>query len=246
MNYQKHYENLINRAKNRIYTGHEYVEKHHILPRCMGGTNDSNNLVNLLAREHFIAHQLLVRIYPSIPGLVYALIKMSAGKGYHKGRTNNRLYEWIKRKNNILKSETKKGKPWPNARRRAYENNKPTQPESANIIRREKMTGIKNSTGMLGKSHSQETKLKMSLSQTGKMKNSTRAVYAWINSPTGEEILFGPLLHECTKYYLTLDYISDLCKGKKKLYKGWSFIRYATNEEKANKIQMLQEQGLMF
>ena len=39
MNYQKIYDTLINRAKDRIYAG--YTEKHHIIPRCMGGNDES-------------------------------------------------------------------------------------------------------------------------------------------------------------------------------------------------------------
>ena len=39
MNYQKIYNNLINRAITR--TG--YVEKHHIMPRCLGGLNNKEN-----------------------------------------------------------------------------------------------------------------------------------------------------------------------------------------------------------
>lgn len=39
-----------------------YTEKHHILPRSLGGTNDLDNLVHLTGREHFVAHRLLVKI----------------------------------------------------------------------------------------------------------------------------------------------------------------------------------------
>ena len=37
----------------------EYKERHHINPRCIGGTDDEDNLIDLYAREHFIAHKLL-------------------------------------------------------------------------------------------------------------------------------------------------------------------------------------------
>lgn len=55
------YNNIIDRAKSRgkIDT---YTEKHHILPRSLGGTNDLDNLVHLTGREHFVAHRLLVKI----------------------------------------------------------------------------------------------------------------------------------------------------------------------------------------
>lgn len=39
-----------------------YSEKHHIIPKCLGGSNDISNIVSLTAREHFICHLLLVKI----------------------------------------------------------------------------------------------------------------------------------------------------------------------------------------
>lgn len=70
MNYQRIYNQIIDRAKNRQLDG--YKEKHHILPRCMGGSNKKENLVELTAREHFICHQLLVYIYPKNKQVAYA------------------------------------------------------------------------------------------------------------------------------------------------------------------------------
>lgn len=55
---------------------HGYMERHHIVPRCLGGSNRKDNLVYLTAREHFLAHKLLVRIYPDQPKLWYALMMM--------------------------------------------------------------------------------------------------------------------------------------------------------------------------
>lgn len=40
-----------------------YYEKHHIIPRCIGGSDNELNLVLLTAREHFLAHYLLCKIY---------------------------------------------------------------------------------------------------------------------------------------------------------------------------------------
>jgi len=63
MNYQEIYNNLINRALSRVNKG--YVEKHHIVPQCLGGTDDESNLVYLTLEEHFVAHQLLAKIHPT-------------------------------------------------------------------------------------------------------------------------------------------------------------------------------------
>ena len=45
-----------------------YYEKHHIIPKCMGGLNEDSNYVLLTYREHIFAHKLLCRIYPDEPG----------------------------------------------------------------------------------------------------------------------------------------------------------------------------------
>lgn len=78
MNYEKVYTQLINKSKNRQLGG--YVESHHIVPRCMGGKDESSNLVKLTAKEHFLAHKLLCEIYPSNIKLFYALWLMAIGK----------------------------------------------------------------------------------------------------------------------------------------------------------------------
>lgn len=63
MNYQYHYDRLIETRKNRVHEEGIYYENHHIVMRSMGGSNDPENLVKLTAREHFLAHWLLWRIH---------------------------------------------------------------------------------------------------------------------------------------------------------------------------------------
>lgn len=63
MNYNKVYISLIlNRQANPL-DEREYGEWHHIVPRAEGGSDDASNLVKLTAREHYIAHLLLAKIY---------------------------------------------------------------------------------------------------------------------------------------------------------------------------------------
>jgi len=59
MNYKKHYNILMDRAKNRELKG--YTEKHHIVPKCVGGNDDASNIVVLTPEEHYVAHQLLLK-----------------------------------------------------------------------------------------------------------------------------------------------------------------------------------------
>ena len=71
MQYQRIYTNIVERAKSRQLEG--YCEKHHIIPRCLGGTDDEDNLVKLTYREHFLCHKLLCKMYPGNLKLVYAI-----------------------------------------------------------------------------------------------------------------------------------------------------------------------------
>lgn len=96
MNYITHYTKLIERAKNRILDG--YSEKHHIVPKCMAGTNDKNNLVYLTPEEHYIAHQLLIKIYPDNKELIYAAIMMCVYSETNDKRSNNKLFGWLRRR----------------------------------------------------------------------------------------------------------------------------------------------------
>jgi hypothetical protein len=90
MNYSLHYNKLIARARNRIID--EFTESHHIIPRCMGGTDDLSNIVDLTPEEHYLAHQLLVKIYPGNNALVRAAAMMIVN------RPGNKLYGWLRKK----------------------------------------------------------------------------------------------------------------------------------------------------
>lgn len=78
MDYAKLYNALISfRKSNPLKKSKElYTEKHHIIPRCLGGSDDRGNLVRLTPREHFIAHRLLAKMYPEERGLVLAVVMM--------------------------------------------------------------------------------------------------------------------------------------------------------------------------
>lgn len=94
MNYKKIYDSIIDRAKNREFCG--YTEKHHIIPRCMGGGDEESNLVRLTPEEHYVCHQLLVKLYPGNVKLVYAIQAMSMS-GPTKARSN-KVYAWLKKR----------------------------------------------------------------------------------------------------------------------------------------------------
>jgi hypothetical protein len=105
MNYANIYTNLIHRAKTRILNG--YKESHHIIPRCLGGKDTSDNLVDLTPEEHYIAHLLLTKIHPNNNALVRAATMMTVNGKNHQRK--NKLYGWLRRKHSIVMSESQTG-----------------------------------------------------------------------------------------------------------------------------------------
>lgn len=169
MDYAKHYERLINRARQRVLDG--FVEIHHVLPICMGGLDEDNNRVQLTPEEHYVAHQLLHRMYPKVRGLLYALVRMT---GDHGGPRSNKLYGWIRAKVRLAQTEN-------NLRRWAQLREAGTHLE---IAQRIKATRIKNGSynfseqhranigkGGKGRQVSEETRRKLSLAHTGRPKS---------------------------------------------------------------------------
>lgn len=61
--YTKWYYNIIDFAKTKLRSKQlEYYEKHHIIPRSLGGKNVKENLVLLTPKEHYICHLLLTKM----------------------------------------------------------------------------------------------------------------------------------------------------------------------------------------
>jgi len=98
MNYLKHYINLIRKSQVTLKEG--YCERHHIFPKSIFGNN--NSTVKLTAREHYIAHALLEKIYIKRYGkhdirtkkMIHAFFMMNNVYGNGQQRyTNSKLYE---------------------------------------------------------------------------------------------------------------------------------------------------------
>lgn len=148
MNYTAHYDRLIDRAHHRVLDG--YFERHHATPRCMGGNDSKENLVDLTAEEHYVAHQLLVKINPGIVDLVSAAFLMSGRAGH------NKAYGWLRRRYSVDKSNRMMGN--------KYRLGKPQSDETKAKIGAASL-GNKN---MLGKKFSTESRARMS--EIGKKK----------------------------------------------------------------------------
>lgn len=95
--YTKWYNSIVSRAQGRMIEG--YTEKHHIIPKSLGGTNKKSNLVVLSAREHFLCHLLLVKMVSGKEKVKMAnalwMFAISS-KNQQRYKLTNRQYEKIK------------------------------------------------------------------------------------------------------------------------------------------------------
>lgn len=111
--YKNWYNNITTNAKNRNLSG--YSEKHHIIPKSLGGNDTKENLVDLTAREHFICHWLLVKIHSgeAKSKMVYALNGMKRNGKFtqrYETKITSRVYEKLKKEFSLVHSATMKGK----------------------------------------------------------------------------------------------------------------------------------------
>ena len=105
--YKKWHDNIITNAQSRVLKG--YKERHHILPKSLGGSNNKSNLVELTAREHFLVHLLLCKftVGRDRQKMAYGFHAMTSFK--NKGRYtnfNSKVFESI-RKNLKMTDEHK-------------------------------------------------------------------------------------------------------------------------------------------
>ena len=120
MNYKEQYEQLISTRKllDRKKKNGIYYEKHHIIPKACGGTNEECNFILLTAKEHYIAHLLLTKMYDGDikNKMVYALWRFSNSRSHSsKPILSSSQYEtarklFIESKSKRIVSQTTKNK----------------------------------------------------------------------------------------------------------------------------------------
>lgn len=98
MNYKTLYQRIIENRKENILEG--YTENHHIIPRSLGGSDDEDNIVALSAREHFLCHYLLAKMYKRDSKEWYKMqfaFNMMKLDSYKQRYFNSRLYEALRK-----------------------------------------------------------------------------------------------------------------------------------------------------
>lgn len=163
MSYQEFIQSIKESRPNEYF---QYSERHHIIPHCLGGTNEEENLIYLTYQEHFIAHKLLSDENPENFKLFSAYWRMCNGKvkiatpeEYEEARKEFSDWNRIRMKGNSYTLGKK-------------------LPEFSQAHRDKISTGLKGkkhteehnknfAIARTGKLHTEETKLRMSESRKG-------------------------------------------------------------------------------
>ncbi|HET8688756.1 MAG TPA: HNH endonuclease signature motif containing protein [Methanosarcina sp.] len=112
--YTRWYYQIITNALSNI--PNDYKERHHIIPKSLGGDNSKENLVDLTAREHFICHWLLTKMVAgdNKRKMSYALhamlnlkldVRYKNSIAYEKNKIETSRYKSIARKGKLVGKE---------------------------------------------------------------------------------------------------------------------------------------------
>lgn len=179
------YDDIIRSAKSRGLDKTAvsyYTEKHHIVPRCLNGSDEDSNLVLLSYKEHIIVHMLLYSIYPDNRDLFLSfsllvqldpregLLDLSVSLDYLEDLKITRS-EFMRGEKNPMKnpeisvkvSAAKKGK---EGSFKGHHHSEETKKILSQRTKDLGWTGDKHP--MFGKHHTQETKDKISKANKGK------------------------------------------------------------------------------
>ena len=99
--YTRCYYSIISNAQSKVLSKEIYTERHHIIPKSLGGSNSKDNLVKLSAREHFICHLLLTKMTDGENKMKMAkaaFMFATASNNQNRYKINSHWYESLKLK----------------------------------------------------------------------------------------------------------------------------------------------------
>lgn len=223
MNYEKIYNDLMNdRLLKKPQRLKEkrcgfYFEGHHIIPKWMGGDGNSNrpknnkNIVLLTAREHFLAHWLLWRIYKNRPSAL-AFHKMISHNKNQNRQYSSKGYEEAR----MAFIETNKGNSFGVG---VVKKISDEQKKKHSEFMKGRFVGEKNH--FFGKTHSNETKEKIKNSRIGKS-NAKRKVVIKDGNVVG---IFDTIQQTAEFIGCSLFNIKHVLHGSQKTAKGF-IVKY--------------------
>lgn len=216
--YTRIYNQIIESASQRT-TNPSYTEKHHIIPKSMGGDNESTNLVRLTAREHFLCHWLLVKAvdHSHKKKMQMAFWRMTCARPGQQRNFSARFYEIAKKHQNESHrgmkrdpsvgrniSAAKIGKPWN------------VSTEEIETRRQKWLTNNPNNDPIL-RQRKIEAQSKLWL----------------VTNPEGEKFTIRNMAQFCRDNNLHPGNMTSVAKGNLKQYRGWT-CQYQINNQSVN------------
>jgi hypothetical protein len=186
------YYSIILGSQSRVKP--DIIEKHHIIPKSLGGTDDESNIALLTPKEHFICHKLLIKITEGEARrkMAYALWSMTRSSTKHSRKLNSTDYDYARKqfvKNHYMRNLT---------------------PEQR------KLHSLKLSKSLKGKPKiwSDEARQKRSeLYQSGKLRNQN-SKYWLVTHPDGTKEKIDNMALFCRKHNLSKGNASNHGKTK--------------------------------
>jgi hypothetical protein len=115
MNYKRLYDRIIDKSTSfkRKKGDGNYYERHHIIPRAIGGSDTIENFVLLTAKEHFVCHHLLTKFTTGSDKMkmcfaFWAMCNQLSGDVQRHYKVNAATYQYAKQQ--FAKSNSKKHK----------------------------------------------------------------------------------------------------------------------------------------
>ena len=230
--YKKWYDLIIERCEKRKIEKDGIYEKHHIVPRSLGGGDENENICFLTPREHFICHLLLSKIYIGIERekMIWALHRMSFSGKY---KINSKTYEVIRTLfvNFLKNNHPSKKESWriavSESIKKTWENNIERKIESSERMKKLWETGKITTrsgpdNGMYGKIPFNKGKKFPGTGKSGKDNPASKKFV--IKTPKGEYVNIECLKTYCDKMNLSYGCMKKVAQGKNKQHRGYYII----------------------
>lgn len=207
-----------------------YKERHHIIPKCLGGDNKLDNLIDLTAKEHFEAHKLLFKLFPKNKSLFFAWHNMAFCRG--KTQRNIELtgdeYEELRK----LQSEMMQGNTNFLSKRGCVWNKGLTKDTSLKVRQYAVKCSVTKTGVKLGSwSESHKLNFKRSIQNRGYENYHGQIGKKAISSEDGETLKFIPLEMEIPEGYL---------QGNCKTSKPHDMSKYLNDSEARRRISEIR------
>lgn len=204
MNYQRIYTEFIATRRARGHVLGSYVEKHHVLPVSLGGSNRAENLIVLTAREHYFAHCCLAKIHGGkMWSALHVMAAMTKTDGAARYFLRGRMVAVAKREAALRRRENMK-ELWRSGK---FTRNREYGPLSAE-------TKAKISAGNQGKKLSTQSVMRRTEARKAKLPRFSFVL--------GDCVFFGTAQEFCDHTGISQPLASCLTRQKIKSAKNWT------------------------